>query len=728
MSEDTARPGETGDAEELARVRERVDRLLLPPRLPKNVTIEDTGNGVRVQIIGRERGPTDGTVRFDVRYVAECDPSDSTKLAAAVGRSTIVGLIPNPAKNDAFAQTTVSDGQYRSGWFFITAANLLDEISGPSAPVRIGDAVHDRAVPPPVEHLQMSESGEPHDGMTWSAVDIAYRAPNPLRGFNAIEPIVKDYPTRGEWTSFGRKEFNGLAGGSASVKLLLQPARRPGLGTVTASTASAVVTFGGSENALIQVQPGDYLEILGVRAQIKSVDTALQVTLGTPGGASANWPGEDVAAFAAYLFIGKVRIYVRSLSAGLGYEEDFSVIPYGDVVLDAEMSAPNAPTLAVENAGNLIRAAVTLTNDENLERVVLYRGTGAGVAFADCEPIKTWPPDDVKPSATLTYEDTDFTAYEKEQGQTFTYYAVAINKRGQRSAPSAAAQASCRLNSGREGSDPPGKLGLFNRLYNGFIAGTALNPVLASDTSQDTNFPVVAAVDVPGRPYGDPAGNLAGIGRYIGHTRWSGTDGGTGAGGSIFFDQETEVRISAPGTGKAWYLFQEIEAWNSALGAKAKRLKKDGLCCWSVYLARAATATDGIVGIYIEVYNNGAFVGIVPRRYRDSASDELVWATGVSAYIEVAGANLLQDWVRYYGVFKLDSSLGTVKQFRFNVARIGGVSGVVRVCQAMVNDGEEVGVFTANMDLDGSWPTPGDPAGGIGDGRGLRDGVEILVP
>jgi hypothetical protein len=709
---------------EIDRIRELVDRASLPPLLPKSVTIEETGNGVRVSVVARARGPIDGTTRFDIHWVADCDPSTTTGIDRIVGASIVVDNIPNPAKEDALGEKTVSDGKYRNGWFFITAVNAVGERSGPSQPQEVGEAVHDRSVPDPVQHFTGSESGEQHNGMTFSACSFAYNAPNPLGGFHGLQLVAKDYPTIGEYTALDEEEFNGLGGGRAAFKKQLQVCRRPGLGTVTATAGSPTVTFGGSENALIQVQAGDFIEILGVRGEIQSVDSATQVTL------TANWGGQTVAGFASYVFLGKVRFYARSVSAGGGYEEDLTKLPYVDLVLDGELSAPNAPTLVVESAGNIIRAFVTLPPGTEIAEAVLFRGTGAGVAFASCDPIKTWPADQIRPTATLDYEDTDFSAYEKENGQTFTYYAVAKNVRGEPSAPSAAAQASCRLNTTKDGDNPVGKLGLKNLLYNGFIAGTAGNAVRANDVSQDA-YMFSDAANLPGVPYNAVyAPGIAqanGTGRFIGHTRWEMGDAGTGAAlPVVVFQNGTEVRFSPAGAGKFWAMYQGIEAWDQNTGtARANKIKRGGIFVLSAYFrAAGGPAPNGEMRFFIEQYNNGgAKLGNAKRRYRDN-TDALLWS---SADYTISCADLGLDWQRFYAVFQGDTTLALTRQFHVNIAWADGTQGNVDCCQVMLNEGEEVGVFTADMDTSYiGWPmNPANPPTGIGDGLGLRNGKYI---
>ena len=706
------------DVRDFERIREIVDRGGMPPLLPKSVIIDDTGNGVRVQITARGRGPIDGTVRFDVHYVADCDDSTTNGLARIVGASTVVDNIPNPIKEDALGETLVSDGKYRDGWFFITAVNAAGDRSEPSQPRQVGAAVHDRSVPTDVQHFRGSESGEQHNGMTFSACAFSYQAPNPLAGFDSLQLVAIDYPTRGEVTALDPEEYRGLGGGAASFKKLLQVCRRPGLGTVTATNGVATVTFGGSENALIQAQAGDYLEVLGVRAQIKSVDSATQVTLGVPGGAAANWSGLSVAAFAFYTFLGNVRFYARSVSAGGGYDEDLTGLPYVDLVLDGNLSAPNAPTLAVEAAGGLIRASVTLPAGTEIAEAILYRGTGAAVAFASCTPIKTWPSDQINPTATLQYEDTDFSAYEKENAQVFTYYAVAVNVRGEKSLPSAAAQATCRLNTGKEGDTPFGKLGLKNLLYNGFIGGTSGIQVAAggaAGASQDVYFDVSGGT--PGIAYNASSPQANGTGRWQGHTRWDASVG-------VTFNLGTEVLMPFPGAGNFATVWQEIGAWDNPL-TRFRKIKRAGVYVLSAYFRIASGTPNGEIRFFLEQHNDAVVpkLGNAYRRYRDSA-DVLQWS---NADYTFSASLLTAEWQRFWAVYRTDSTLANSRQIHVNLAWAEGTTGSIAITQAMLNEGEEVGVFTADMgDTWIAWPQgSGDPPNGVGDGDGTRVGRYI---
>jgi len=704
------------------------------PRLPKAWSLKKTGRGIIASVeLDEERRHLDSTTEFRVRWAREVDMTTLDGVNAGFSRSIVVGQIA--VANSA--QCLIADEEKQSGYFFLEAADAAGLVSDPTSP-RFIPGEFSGGVPGIVQRWRGTESGVQRDGTVWSLINFACEAPESLGAFWGVQPVFQDYPGLGE-ISFGeaKQYIGGGGGGSIQGEIILPVGRRTGLGTVTTTAASAVVTFGGAENCLARTKAGDYLEILGVIAQIKSVDSASQVTLGIPAGASVNWPGQIVTALASYDFIAKVRIFARSLSQEQTGEVDLSMLPFFDVVLDGLASVPNSPTLSaaaqatskISTLGNVIRLFITPVKGVEIKCYYIYRAYGDGVPWPDLsyERIGTVQADHHNPTGLLPYDDTNFTSSEKELNQIFSYRATTVNMRDQQSSESNLVEVRCRIDSGADGSDPPAKMGLMNLIYNGYVSGDDTSSVLANNTAQDTNF-ITDATNLPGRPFGAASGQAYGTGSFRGHTRWESNDGGTGAAGSNpTFANGNEIHWgSAPGAAKAWYVYEETEAWDTTQTPAFVRLRKDGYITYAVLLARAAgDQPNGILGLYLDLYDNGTFRGECPRRYRDPADDNLKWYTGAAAHIDVSCADLLTDWQLFYGVFKLDSSLGTIRQLRFNLAWFNGTQGGVRACEVMCNHGEERGVFTGEIPVN-SWPVPGNPPNAFGDGEGGRSGKFLL--
>lgn len=730
---------DTGDALFDDRHDSRLPRArTLIPRGPKSFRIEKAGLGIRVIITDWPHDTIDvagtSTYQFLVYWAQTVDQTTQAGNDAGFARSTLLApSIPVAGRRRAAGGGSgtefvgfFSDPKYQQGYFWCVGVDI-DGIQGDHGnPIKVIGGVGG-TLPSDVEHFQASESGEQHGLTTLSVVSYSFRIPFGGGELDSVQFMFRNYPNLNEFSEGESRRVTVGKGSTQTGKLRFPIGRRIGSGTI--SIVGTAVTGVGTEFLTLAASAGgDQIEVFGVQARIASVASNLGMTL------QSGWTGPAVIAVADWQTIASVTIYAISEGLNGARRDDPENGPSVTLDLDGLLSAPIAPALTATALGNAIRLAIDPPEGTELARALLYKATGGGVSFdkATCQMIHSFEIDNSNPSPFFQWDDTDFTTYQREQGQVFSYYASAVNVRDQESAPSVRAEAACRLDSGKDGSDPGGKIGLKNLLYNGFFGGTAANVVAANDTSQDANFGgVVAGTHVPGRPYGTIAGHggqAYGIGDYRGYTRWESNDGGGGAAGTVTHQNGDEAWITPPGNTKQWYVYQEVEAWNSNAAAPPApyiKMKKDGTCCWAVKLAKdvASAQPDGTIGIYIDLYDNNTFRGEAPRRYRDSATDALLYASGPSAHINVSGADLLSTWQLFFGVFKLDSSLGTIRQCRFNVTWANGTQGKVRIKEAMVNDGEERGIFTGDMgDIRVSWPTPGDPAGPIGDGDGRRTG------
>jgi len=702
------------------RVAERFAQPVLPP---KDVRVVREGDVLHIVV--RDRGRfvdahgLSGADHYAIYWAEAVDESTTDGVDAGAARASHIGAVQRAWIEDKELTFDVTNARHQNGYFFIYGQNVLGDRSERYLFTgKQSNAVLDSTIPGDVAYLTISESGIDERGVVVSRIDWRFYRPYGS-SYNGVQWVLKDYPNLGDVTRYiVQDNAGGPEGGLATGFFTAMPARRVGIGTITIAGANVTVAGG---KLLTQAQAGDLIEILGVQATILSVTNNTTMTL------TAAWTGQPMAGYAEWVVIGLVTVYANSISKA-GTYKDYTTAPSAATHFDAQLSPPLQPTLTATPGGNVIRLYGTIASGVALEKAVLFRGTGAAVAFADCVPIDTRTSEQIRAAGpTLVFEDSNFTTYERENGQIFSYYLQLMNARGQLSPVSVRVESSCRLDSGKDGNDPQGKLGLKNLLYNGYIGGTAGNQVLANDASQDYWFDFVAGTHEPGRPFLAASGQAYGLGKFRGHTRWETGDGATGATlPAPKFQNGTEVHFSPPGLGKSWFLWQEIEAWDSNAGvmpalARFRKIKRAGVYVLSAYIAAlGGTPPNGVVRFFIEQHNNGTQLGNSERRYRDS-SDTLLWTSGD---YEISAAALSTEWQRFLAVFRMRTDLSPTRQLHVNLAWKDGTAGGIKMCQAMLNEGEDVGIFTADMgDTDTAWPVnPADPPNGRGDGDGKRIG------
>lgn len=702
---------------------EQAPPLILPP---KDMKVKRDGGMVRLIAIERGKfiatsGILSGATQYVFYWVAEADVSTPAGRAAAVTRASVVGDIARTYIDDQeLPSGLLADARYASGYFLCAGSNgdqISDDVIFSAS--QIGDIL-DGTIPGPVTNLQISEEGEQANGTIVSVLDFTYLAPNPKNSFIGIQPVIADYPAVGDLTEFGPLGYDGPAGGAGGGLLRIVPARRVGDGTITITTADVL---GVGTHFTLFAKAGDQIEVFGVLRRIAIVNNDVSMQL------DVSWPvTPEVTNVGEYVVIGRCRVYAVALSQLLAHSADQSTWPFVDVDIDGVLSAPNAPAaLILSRFGNGVRGQFVQVAGRAIRGYIAYRSDGTTDDITTATQVGLeirHDPTTPNGGTVLQFEDSNFTSYEREYGSAFRYYVRTINVRDMLSSGYATATVSPRVDAGGDGGDPEGKLGLKNLLFNGAFGGTLGNVILANDTSQDAFFAVIPGTDEPGRPYDSASGQAYGIGRFRGYSRWESGDAGTGAAGAVKFFNGSEARFDAPGAAKTWFLWQEVEAWDSNAAAPPTpfiKVKKDSVCCWAVKLAKdsGSAQPNGTVTIVAELYSNGTFQGYAPKRYRDSATDALLFATGTAARVDISGADLLSDWLLFFGVFRLDSSVGTVRQVRFTISWFDATQGKVRVCEAMVNDGEERGIFTPDMgDVTVSIPVPVAPPGPIGDGDG----------
>jgi hypothetical protein len=655
---------------------------------PKGFRVEKTGKGVRVTIIDRDHEDieTSGTsaLSYHVHWAETVEMTSAQGIENGFKRSTLLApTIPAPGRADAEATAEFTDAKFATGYFYVTGVDKDGRRSDPSYPVRVGSGTGG-SVPEDVRHFQVSESGEVHNGTTLSAVSYSFQYERTRNLPDRVQFWFENYPNLNELSAGESVQQIAGSGGTQTGKLLLPVARRTGAGTI-GILGTAVSGVGTNFRTIAAA--GDYLEAFGVRALISSVDSATTLTL------SGAWSGPSVAAHGDWVIIGSVTMYAVSIGQNGERRDDVTGAPSATVVLDGELSAPNAPTFTATPLGNAIRIEVTPSYGTELARVLVYRGTGSGVAFASCTPIHTFEADHSNSTGTLQWDDTDFTVYQREQGQTFSYFVQAVNVRDQPSAASSRVEASCRLDTGTDtGPQDNGRQVAKNLLYNAMFSGTASGSVDPTDTAQDDRMGFVPPA---GFTYWD--GDVSGSGQAPGH------------------QSATEVILAMTAmndTGGSW-VFQEIDAWDHATPG---HIPKGKLLNFQVKVRTSGGAPNGTFYLDILQYNGASHVseGRLRERLSDDEYTTVDGAGGTTQgddFLAVAGSDIVTDYQLVHGTFYLDPAVTTTKimpRIIYSVTSWNGVN--VIITEPMLSIAETPPYWTADMvDPD---ITYGPPSGG----------------
>lgn len=668
-------------------------------RPPKAFRVERIESGIRVTVVDRGHkfgGGRTGAVRYDVYWAADVDVSSQDGILAGFARAKLVDTIAAPRREDAEASVLIDDPAFREGYFFVVGVSADGEASEPTAPQRIVEGGSKAGV---VTHFQVSESGEEHNGVVFSALSISAVAPIPLEDFDGIQIVFRDYPDVNGYSSGSLIQYRGGAGGPIQTKLLLPASIRVGLGTITVTNGDTLVTGSGSA-FMSQCNANDYLEIGSTRVQIASVQSDTQLTL-----VAGGWTGSSVAAFSEYRLIGTVRMYAMSVARDGSKMATLDDCPYVDVLMDGLLSAPNAPTLSAYAIGNAIRLEWSQIVGTEVAKYHLFRGTGAGVAFASCSEIATFAHDGTTiATATHRFDDSDFTIYQREQGQTFTYYCVAENVRRERSAASAAVEASCRL----DGNDTTtvGRRTEKNLLYNANLRGTSAAQVLTTDTVQNEDMPF-NVVPTPAH----------------GHYPW---EGGSTSTDKPLHQNGCEIILPNQGVGGHAYIDQRIDAWDNAT-VKNRRIDDSSYYCFSVYAysTGGTPAAGSTLNLWIPQYDS-AGVQTGEMYVRTRLSDDTFDESTDTVYEHPAEEILDSDVVRVYATFKPNASV-TCDYIKPRILLQGDTVGVnVIILRAMLSVGTDLSVWTPELvTVDQGWsPRSGGPTFvDDGDDLGLRPGI-----
>jgi hypothetical protein len=658
----------------------RVRSGQLEPLLPIDFKGELSGNGVRLRVIDRDkRVDRSGTTHYVISHAADVDTTSVTGRNNGRSRATYVGQIFAPGEKGREGTLFVGDSRYTSGTFFCTAVNEAGKESVEYSWTQVASGeILDSSVPGPVEHVQVSESGfEVSPGVMVSELSISAFAPRPLGSFDGVQLYLGDYSAIGMIEEGAFEQHNGPSGGHINFKARYAPFRR-GTGTITVTNGSAAVTVAGGK-LLTEAKTGEVLEVLRHRSTILSVGGDTSMTLAAP------WSGPTVT-IAEFVILPLVTVYLVSVSKGGTRRTDIENAPNVQVLFDAELSAPNSPSVVLTAGGNVIRIAVTMPTGTQIAKATLYRGTGAAVAFSSTAPIKTWPSAEVNVSPVLRHEDNEFSLYEREQGQVFTYYATCTNVRGEESLPSVAQQIACGLDTGGDESPVvPSRNNAKNLLWNSFIYGTPGNSVDPTRTADDYA--------------------MGGGAPPAGHHRWDWTPFGATP-DSVGHISTTELIIPAPGATAALEANQIIGAWGSA-AAGTQRIESQAIYALSVYARHTPGSPNGTFGIWMDEWSAGVNLRTCELRSRD-AGDNIVWTPGA---VLIAGSDMTEDHQRYFGIFRTSSD-SSVDAIHVHISHSFSNNGVnIIITKAMLSPGEELAAWTPELvDPDVIFPLP---SGGV---------------
>lgn len=654
------------------------------PLGPKAFTVEKAGSGVRITITDRAHESVEnvgtGATSYNVYWAADVDMTTLDGVSAGFARATLLAPgIPAPGSDGAEATCFYADPQYLVGYFYCVGVDAQGLQSAPGQPIHLQSGTGG-TVPPDVEHFQASESGEVHNGTTLSAVSYSFRIPANGGNIDSVQFQFKNYPNLNETSEGESVRITAGISGTQTGKLMMPIGRRMGTGNLTIAGTNVTTPAGtGNFLSIAAAAGGDQLEVMGVRARILSVTDNDTMTL------TGAWTGPTVTAVSQWQTIGAVTIYAVSIGAHGERRDDPQNAPSVTVDMDGDLSAPNAPTLVGVVVGNIIRLEITPGVGTDLSRVLLYRGTGAGQALSACSVIHPFEIDRNNPSPSLQWDDSDFSVYEKEQGQTFSYYAQSINVRDQPSAASARVEVSCRLDSPADGGTTnPARFITTNLLWNGMLSGTA-GTVNGADAVQDSN--------------------MGGV-RPAGHNPWVTSTSGVGS--FAAFQNTTEVLLAmtaanAVGTSE---LKQSIGAWDNATPG-ARRVGKGKTVTLQMKARHSAGSVNGWLKGEILQWNGAALSGKAFFRKRLS-NDTLDLSTNT---LIVNGSDLTDVHSLYSGVFVLDDTLTTtdiqVVVFYEVPATGGGWTGVnLAVTEIELSFGDGVPYWSGLIDWTTTYPGP----------------------
>lgn len=695
-------------------IEQRLRKGLLEPQGPADFRAEIEGSAIRLVIVDIDHlAMRSSTVSYIVGHVRDPDVSTEAARKSSAGRAEICAPpIVAPRRKGDVATFYLSDSRYQTGAFFCWAVDRDGTRSQRFLwTPKITREIIDTAIPADVSRPQVTESGrEASPGVIVSQISVSAVAPSPLGSFDRLQMALKDYHEVGSLVYGESKVHDGQPGGTIQFQFDLSPFRR-GVGLITVTNGDdAVHVTGGLLNK--QARPGDVIEVLGTRATVLSVSGNEDLLL------SAGWTGQSVVDHDAFQILPLVRfLFLSQNGAGMN-RTDVLNAPFQDVLLDALMSPPNAPTLTGSTIGNEVLLQWQQVLGTKIARYRLFRCDGVDTPFTDASrrEIDTveQDPSILNTGTLLQSRDTSFEPIERDRGDVFTYYVVAENDRRQQSAPSNGVALPCSANAPSD-VDPVviGRITLHNKLYNAFFSGTSGGNVLDTDTAQDSCNGTDAS-NVAGKPYGG-TGASDGLGRFLGFTRWHGRIS-AGGGGLPEFLNGDEIRLPQPGAVGEWCdVIQELGAWDNPTPKEVK-VGKYSLFVLSVWAMRVGVnVPSGSLEIYLLQMDNDTERGYLPRQYRDT-DNTLQYYTGSAAKIVIPGSSLVTTPARFFAVFKTDPDLGVTKQLRVVFRHVNSLLGHIHIKQPKLEDGEVLTGWTGDMgDPSISYPIPTTAIPPIGD-------------
>lgn len=674
--------------------------LTLTPLVPKQFFAENITDGVQVRAVGRDRLlERDGAVKYRVRWVEDGDMTTETGRKAARVRSVIVCTLDAPGHDGVEVTDTIRNATYGNGYLLCEAVGISQNVSDDFLfSQRLDSDVLDSTIPGDVTHFQASESGEEHQSSMVSVLSVECQAPSPIGSFDRVQLYYKDYPQIGGMNEGESHRYSGGSGGSIQFQAMNASSRRKGEGTVSLANGNSTVTGTGG-SFLSQAQPGDVIEVLGRQATVSFVTSNDSLTL------TAVWAGPSVTSLADFTFIGLITVFAVAVSKAGTRRTDIENAPSVKVLFDAEDSAPNTPTMTGAALGNMNRLDVTPLVGTRVDHYNFYRGLGPAQPFSACTFLHAAPHDPTNVAGSIQFDDTDFTIYQREHAQVFSYYATAVNIARQEGLPSTIVELTCRLAAPSDGGvQIPGQTYSKNLLWNGMCYLNANVIIDPTDVNQDTSM-----------GGGVPPG---------GFSRWNHEEGG-GAISIASFQNTTELILPHNGSGGAYTSAKQwVGAWNNLVNAN----RRIPIGCYVTFqcLARTSGGTpDGILGVDIS-QQDSAFTHQGWAKYRQRLNTDVMdeSATGLN----INPGDLVVPWQKYWATFHLDPALTTA----FISLRIryqdGTTPANIVLSQIMLSIGDALPQWTGELvDPLISYQPPGGgaplPPGGFPDqdgGRGPR--------
>lgn len=655
------------------------DRIIrkgaLAPGLPKDFKVEQVGAAIRLRVTDRNRAiARSGSVSYSIGWANSVDTTTTAGLDAGAARCEFFPSLPAPGIEDRDVTLFLQDTRYQTGVFYCFGVDRDGTRSKSYLwTSALTNVITDLSIPGDGKHLQISENGEGNGDSTVSVMAVSIQAPNPLGSLDLFQLYFKNYPSLGDFEEGDSARYTGAAGGTIQFQARNAVGRRKGTGTIT-GIAGAVISGTGTRFTH-EVNVGGLFEALGVQGIVQSLtDTAITLT--------SAWTGKAIVSFTDFYLYPLVTVYCVSVSKGGTRRTDIENAPSVSLVLDGNDSAPNAPTFTANPVGNAIRLDITPVIGTRVEHYNVYRGTGSGLAFTACALIGSVKHDPTNILGTIPYSDENFTLFQREQQQVFSYFVTSVMRATTplESAASAEVDGACRLDSPADGGAPmPARFPAASLTWNNMFSGTP-GPVLLADGVQDTQMNLV---------------------RPAGFNRWVGS--ASGGGSTPGFQNGTEVILAmAGGIGSAGssILTQKIGGWDGANG----RVPKGKMVTVQFKVYHTPGTVNGSLQVQAAHYNGVPIVGLAFLRRRLS-TDVLDYT---STNLVIPGSEIIATPQIYWGAFLLRDNVPTTEielQIAYVTTSYSGVNLVIT--EPMLSLGDGLPYWSAPIDPNTLYGPPG---------------------